>query len=330
MIALASCSVSEAGSSQSESNKTDGTNNAAQNTDFKYGKIDIPGKDGALCGAPIYIAYENGYFAEEGFDVNLISADFETRKIGLNNGTIPIVNGDFQFFPSIENGINVKVVDGLHDEPTNDLDDENTRAVFELLKNFAGEGHTVIAVTHDSTAADFADTVHLSKRRGTNVKLRRGNINDLREIASIESICFPPEQAAKEEQLRGRLEKYPQHFLVLCDNSGKLISFINGFVTDIPDLTDEMYENADMHNEKGAWQMIFGLNTLPEYRGRGHAKTLMNEFLSIARTEGRRGAVLTCKESLTGFYEQFGFVNEGISEGSVIGGVKWYQMRRSF
>lgn len=81
---------------------------------YKYGKIDIPGKDGALCGAPIYIAYEKGFFADEGFDVNLISADAETRKIGLNNGNIPIVNGDFQFFPSIEQGVNVKVVDGLH------------------------------------------------------------------------------------------------------------------------------------------------------------------------------------------------------------------------
>ncbi|WP_295153972.1 GNAT family N-acetyltransferase [uncultured Ruminococcus sp.] len=162
------------------------------------------------------------------------------------------------------------------------------------------------------------------------MKLRRGNINDLRELASIESICFPPEQAAGLEQFRRRLEKYPQHFLVLCDSDGKIISFINGFVTDIPDLTDEMYEKADMHKENGSWQMIFGLNTLPEYRRRGHAQTLMNEFLSIARSEGRRGAVLTCKESLIGFYERFGFVNEGVSEGSVIGGVKWYQMRRSF
>ena len=47
--------------------------------------------------------------------MNLISTDFEARKIGLNNGSIPIVNGDFQFFPSIENGIDVKVVDGLHE-----------------------------------------------------------------------------------------------------------------------------------------------------------------------------------------------------------------------
>ena len=111
-VMLASCSVSE---SSSGGNSAGGENSKVQAADYKYGKIDIPGKDGALCGAPIYVAYENGYFAEEGFDVNLISADFETRKIGLNNGSIPIVNGDFQFFPSIENGIDVKVVDGLHE-----------------------------------------------------------------------------------------------------------------------------------------------------------------------------------------------------------------------
>ena len=109
---MASCSVSEGNDSGKDSGET---SPKTENTEYKYGSIDIPGKDGALCGAPIYIAYENGYFAEEGFDVNLISADFETRKIGLNNGTIPIVNGDFQFFPSIENGIDVKVVDGLHE-----------------------------------------------------------------------------------------------------------------------------------------------------------------------------------------------------------------------
>lgn len=85
-----------------------------ENPEYKYGKIDIPGKDGSLCAAPIYIAYEKGFLREQGFDVNLISADTETRKIGLNNGTIPIVNGDFQFFPSIENEVKVKVVDGLH------------------------------------------------------------------------------------------------------------------------------------------------------------------------------------------------------------------------
>ena len=46
------------------------------------------------------------------------------------------------------------------DEPTNDLDDENTRIVFELLKKTAKQGTAVIAVTHDTTAADHADTIY--------------------------------------------------------------------------------------------------------------------------------------------------------------------------
>ena len=39
--------------------------------------------------------------------------------------------------------------------------------------------------------------------------------------------------------------------------------------------TDEMYEKAAMHNEDGAWQMIFGVNTLPDYRKHGYAGQLI-------------------------------------------------------
>ena len=113
-IVLSGCNAQDA-VIPPDSQGAQGASQSAKSTKtYKYGKIDIPGKDGSLSGAPIYIAYEKGFFAEEGFDVNLISADTETRKIGLNNGTIPIVNGDFQFFPSIEQGVKVKVVDGLH------------------------------------------------------------------------------------------------------------------------------------------------------------------------------------------------------------------------
>ncbi len=113
-LALAGCSVAtdDSGSGNSATSGSDFT--TATTADFKYGQVSIPGKAGSLCNAPCYIAYENGYFADAGFDVNLISADTETRKIGLNNGTIPIVNGDFQFFPSIEGGVQATVVDGLH------------------------------------------------------------------------------------------------------------------------------------------------------------------------------------------------------------------------
>lgn len=81
--------------------------------EYKY-HITIPGKGGSLCNSPTYVAYEKGFFAEEGIDVELITSDFEPSKIGLNNGTISTVNGDFQFFPAIQEGIGMSIVDGLH------------------------------------------------------------------------------------------------------------------------------------------------------------------------------------------------------------------------
>ena len=117
--------------------------------------------------------------------------------------------------------------------------------------------------------------------------LRKGTTADLDELAAIESACFPPEQAAGREQFRWRLEIYPQHFLLLCDEKGKIISFVDGFVTDISDLTDEMYSAPTMHDESGAWQMIFGLNTLPEYRRRQMSIQLIGQATSVFRALGR-------------------------------------------
>lgn len=76
--------------------------------------ITIPGKSGSLCNSATYVAYEKGFFAEEGIDAELISSNFEANKVGLANGTISTVNGDFQFFPSIEAGVEMVIVDGLH------------------------------------------------------------------------------------------------------------------------------------------------------------------------------------------------------------------------
>lgn len=108
-----------------------------------------------------------------------------------------------------------------------------------------------------------------------------------------------------------------------------MIGFVNGMVTDDPDLRDEMYEDASLHNENSAWQMIFGVDTIPEYRCRGCAAALLNHVISEAKAQGRKGLVLTCKEKLVHYYAKFGFVSEGVS-GSTHGNVVWYQMRLRF
>ncbi len=159
--------------------------------------------------------------------------------------------------------------------------------------------------------------------------IRTATIDDLEQIHQIEKTCFPLSEAATKEQLKERLYYYGNHFCLLFENN-QLISFIDGFVTNEKDLTDQMYEQASMHDELGHWQMIFGVNTSPSNQHKGYASEVMNAFLSDAKKQGRKGVVLTCKKKLISFYEKFGFVNEGITDQSVHGNVQWYQMRLTF
>jgi ribosomal protein S18 acetylase RimI-like enzyme len=161
------------------------------------------------------------------------------------------------------------------------------------------------------------------------MRIRTAVMADLTAVTAVEAACFPEAEAAKEQDFFERLKVYPNHFWLLEDDGGNLISFVNGLVTDEPSLRDEMYSDASFHNEQGAWQMIFGLNTLPEYRRKGFAGQVLQKVIADAREQGRNGCVLTCKEALLHYYAAFGFVNEGVSE-SVHGGVVWYEMRLTF
>lgn len=161
------------------------------------------------------------------------------------------------------------------------------------------------------------------------MNIRYATMADLDDIASVESECFPVLEAATKEEFEQRIKYYGNHFWLMFDDD-KLIAFVDGFVTDEADLTDEMYENASMHDENGAWQMIFGVNTLPEYRRCGYAKELIKKAILDAREQNRKGLVLTCKESLVPYYSKFGFVDEGITDKSTHGNVLWHQMRLDF
>ena len=138
-------------------------------------------------------------------------------------------------------------------------------------------------------------------------------------------VGFPGET---EEEFEKRLTFYKDHFWLMFEEE-KLIAFVDGMVTNQEDLTDEMYEKAEMHDEKGDWQMIFGVNTLPSYRKHGYAGELIKRAITDAKEQGRKGLVLTCKDRLISYYARFGFKNEGVSE-SVHGNVVWNQMRLTF
>ena len=112
------------------------------------------------------------------------------------------------------------------------------------------------------------------------MNIKYATTEDITAIAEVEAECFPPTEAATEEEFIERIRYYGNHFWLMYE-AEKLIAFVDGFVTDEADLTDEMYEKAEMHNENGAWQMIFGVNTLPAYRRNGYAGELIRDRKSV-------------------------------------------------
>ena len=156
--------------------------------------------------------------------------------------------------------------------------------------------------------------------------IRTAALADLPAVTAVEAACFPTAEAATEADFAARLAVYPNHFWLMEDDNGTLVSFVNGLVTDEPHLRDEMYADAGFHDENGAWQMIFGVNTLPEYRRRGMAEQVLRQVITDAKAQGRKGCVLTCKDKRLHYSGKLGFVNEGGSQSTHGGGV-WYEMR---
>ncbi len=159
--------------------------------------------------------------------------------------------------------------------------------------------------------------------------IRTATMEDLDAITLAEAESFPLAEAATRAEFAERLTHYRDHFWLMFDRD-RLIAFVDGFVTDEPDLTDEMYAKAELHNEAGRWQMIFGVVTVPDYRQHGYAGQLLRQAIQTAKEQGRAGLVLTCKDYLVNYYSKFGFVSEGVTKKSTHGGEVWNQMRLTF
>lgn len=83
--------------------------------EFPLGKSQVQALGGGVCGAPAYIAKDKGFWADEGLDIELVSGTFAQQQSGLASGQFLGTNGDFQFFPAINEGLDLKVLTKLHE-----------------------------------------------------------------------------------------------------------------------------------------------------------------------------------------------------------------------
>lgn len=156
------------------------------------------------------------------------------------------------------------------------------------------------------------------------IKIRQVEPGDIDEVSRVESVCFPEAEAAGWESFEKRINSFPESFFV-AELGGSIIGFINGCVINETVICDELFEDSSLHVLDGDYQTIFGLDVLPNWRKRGIAAQLMDHMIDVSRKRGKKGVILTCKESLIPYYEKFGYISKGVSE-SVHGGAKWYDM----
>lgn len=149
------------------------------------------------------------------------------------------------------------------------------------------------------------------------------------EAAEIETICFPPNEACRPEDMMQRVRCAGDCFLLLIDGTaegnGTMIGFLNGLATKESVFRDEFFTDASLHDPDGKNVMLLGLDVRPEYREQGLAGELLREFRRIQTQAGREKLILTCHDRLVSFYEGHGYRDLGLS-GSVWGGEVWHDM----
>src|SRR6516225_8436045 len=70
---------------------------------------------GLTCEPPIFVAYEKGFFAEEGLDVELVKSDWDSMRDGLGLGRFQATHHLLMYMMKpIENGLDVRITGGIH------------------------------------------------------------------------------------------------------------------------------------------------------------------------------------------------------------------------
>lgn len=154
------------------------------------------------------------------------------------------------------------------------------------------------------------------------------NIKSSEADQAIESehICFPPNEACSAKTMRERVTEAQELFLVAVDKKTENIAgYLIGIATDEGSFRDEFFTDIKLHQKDGKNIMLLSLGVLPEYRRKGLARELMDQYLQRERVNHREEVFLTCLKEKVKMYQSFGFSDLGIAN-STWGGEEWHEM----
>ena len=80
---------------------------------------------------------------------------------------------------------------------------------------------------------------------------RAATEEDIRELAAIEKICFSENEACSYEDMKDRVEKIPEDFLIAFDQvNRKIAGYMSGIHSSSEVFQDEFFTNASLQEKE--------------------------------------------------------------------------------
>lgn len=155
--------------------------------------------------------------------------------------------------------------------------------------------------------------------------LGNARLSDLDDLMEIENSGFTESEAATRAAMSERIQVIPDTFLVAFNQNHQAVGFIVGPAVNERYITDELFEKTVPNDQTAAYQTVLSLAVHPAYRNCKIAGMLLDKLKETAVSQDRKAITLTCLEGLVGFYEKYGYLNEGVSA-STHADETWYNM----
>ncbi|WP_375550855.1 GNAT family N-acetyltransferase [Rhodophyticola porphyridii] len=140
----------------------------------------------------------------------------------------------------------------------------------------------------------------------------------------IETSAYEGDEAATQAKIFKRIETYPEGFLIL-EVGDKIVGFINCGCAHEVAMSDEDFKELIGHDPDAPNVVIMSLVVDPTEQGKGHSRTLMDEFVGRMRLMDKAKIYLMCKEHHVSLYQKLGFGYLWPSA-SDHGGMVWHEM----
>ena len=158
----------------------------------------------------------------------------------------------------------------------------------------------------------------------TEITFRQPTLKDAERCYQIETTAYEGDEAATLENIRTRIARYPQGFLIL-EQGDEIVGFINSGCAHNVVMSDEEFKELIGHDPLAPNVVIMSVVVSPEHQGKGFSTLLMRRFVEQMQRLGKKTIHLMCKEQHVALYAKLGYQYVQPSP-SDHGGMSWHEM----